>query len=398
MLGLVACTVLLAACTSTREVQYTEVKLERAETDIAREALLNVGILVFDAGLPEDASDQQLHEKWIFPEIRRAEARLMPYHLKTRLEASGYWGAVSVLPEFSPIVDLVVSGRIEASDGYSVKLRVAAWDSSAREWFNKSYEMMVSEMAYVAPHQSSNLPRDPYENVYNQIANDLLQFRAQLGAAELQRIRDVGDLRYGKSLAPQAFDGYLAWDKDGQYQLRRLPAADEPMVSRMRAVREREYALIDAINEHYANLYNGLRAPYTDWRGTAREGRMSYEEMRGAANTRMLLGVLGILGAIAYESAGGDKAAVTGTMVQAGIMGIQSGLSDREEAKLHAETLREAGESFDAEAEPMVVELEGQTRRLTGSAEERFREWRRLLREIYARETGEIEPPVEEGS
>ena len=60
---------------------------------------------------------------------------------------------------------------------------------------------------------------------------------------------------------------------------------------------------------------------------------------------------------------------------------------------MHAESLREVGESFDAEAEPMVVELEGQTRRLTGSAEERFREWRRLLRDIYARETGALEAP-----
>ena len=41
----------------------------------------------------------------------------------------------------------------------------------------------------------------------------------------------------------------------------------------------------------------------------------------------------------------------------------------------------------------MVVELEGQTRRLTGSAEERFREWRRLLKQIYTRETGDLEMP-----
>ena len=196
------------------------------------------------------------------------------------------------------------------------------------------------------------------------------------------------------NLVPQAFGGYLAQDRDGRYQLRRLPAADEPMVQRMRAVREREYALIDTVNEHYANLYYGLGQPYADWRRMAREGRMSYEEMRRSANVRMLLGVLGILGAIAYEGSGGDtNAGITQTMIQGGFMGIQSSLSRREEAKMHAEALREVGESFDAEAEPMVVELEGQTRRLTGSAEERFREWRRLLREIYARETGELDNP-----
>ena len=46
------------------------------------------------------------------------------------------------------------------------------------------------------------------------------------------------------------------------------------------------------------------------------------------------------------------------------------------------------GGSFNAEAEPLVVEIEGQTRRLTGTAEERYQEWRRLLREIYSTETG----------
>ena len=387
--GLAVCALALAACTSTSEVQYTQVGLQRAETDIAPEALLNVGILVFDAGLPENLSEQEMTDALIFPEIRRAEARYMPYHLKSTLEATGYWGAVSVLPEFSPVADVVISGRIEQSDGYSARIRVGAWDSSAREWFNKSYEMDVAEQAYV---RNSGPGQDPYQNIYNQIANDLLQARASLSGGELRRIREISDLRYGLNLVPQAFDGYLAQDRDGRYQLRRLPAADEPMVQRMRAVREREYALIDTVNEHYANLYYGLGQPYADWRRMAREGRMSYEEMRRSANARMLLGVLGILGAIAYEGSGGDNMGVTSTMIQGGFMGIQSSLSRREEARMHAEALREVGESFDAEAEPMVVELEGQTRRLTGSAEERFREWRRLLREIYARETG-IEMP-----
>ena len=57
---------------------------------------------------------------------------------------------------------------------------------------------------------------------------------------------------------------------------------------------------------------------------------------------------------------------------------------------MHKESIRELGESFDSEVEPLVVEVEGQTRRLTGSAEERYREWRRILREIYAVETGGV--------
>ena len=387
--GIAACTVLLGACTSAREIQYTQVRLNRVETEIAQEELLNVGILVFDPGLPDNLSDQEMNKKLIFPEIRRAEARYMPFHLKNTLEATGYWGAVSVLPEFSPVADILVSARIEESDGYSARLQVAAWDASAKEWFNKSYEMMVAEQAY----RNTDPGQDPYQNLYNRIANDLLQVRSQLSNAELQRIREISDLRYGLSVVPQAFEGYLEQTDKGHYQVKRLPAEGEPMVGRMREVREREYALVDAVNEHYANLYYGLDEPYADWRRMAREGRLSYEEMRRASNTRMLLGVLSILGAIAYNDRGGNNAGVTTTMVQGGFFGIRAGLGRRAEAKMHAEALREVGESFDAEAEPMVVELEGQTRRLTGSAEERFREWRRLLREIYSRETGDLEMP-----
>ena len=388
--GMLACAAMLAACTSSREVQYIEVPLARAETDIAQEQLLSVGILVFDAGVPDDVGEQELNNRFIFPEIRRAEARYMPYHLKNTLESTGFWGAVSVLPDFSPVTDIHIAARIDHSDGYSAKLRVGAWDASGREWFEKKYEMEVAEQAYV---RNTGPGQDPYQKIYNEIANDLLKARAQLSDRELQRIRDVSDLRYGLSLVPQAFEGYLEQDGDGRYQVKRLPASSEPMVARMRKVREREYALIDAVNEHYANLYHGLDQTYTDWRRMAREGRMSYEEMRRSANTRMLLGVLSILGAIAYEASGGDNMGVTTTAVQGGFMGIQSGLSRREEARLHAEALREAGESFESEAEPVVVELEGQTRRLTGSAEERFREWRRLLQEIYSRETGALDMP-----
>ena len=235
-LGLAACIILLGACTSAREVQYTQVGLQRAETEIASESLLNVGILVFEPGLPEGASDQELNDGFIFPEIRRAEARYMPYHLKSTLETTGYWGAVSVLPEYSPVADVVISGRIVQSDGYSAQLRAGAWDSSGRQWFEKNYEMLVAEQAYI---RNTGPGQDPYQNIYNQIANDLLQARRQFSPGDIQRIREISDLRYGQSLVPQAFSGYLEETGKGQYEVRRLPAADEPMVSRMREVRER---------------------------------------------------------------------------------------------------------------------------------------------------------------
>ena len=59
-----------------------------------------------------------------------------------------------------------------------------------------------------------------------------------------------------------------------------------------------------------------------------------------------------------------------------------------EEADIHNEALRELGESLQAEVSPLVVDIEGQTVELSGSIEEQYQKWRKLLHEIYINETG----------
>ena len=105
---------------------------------------------------------------------------------------------------------------------------------------------------------------------------------------------------------------------------------------------------------------------------------------------RQLLGAAAIIGAIAYEGSGGSNSAITNTAILGGIEGIRSGFGLSTEADMHQDSIRELGESFDNEVEPLVVEVEGQTARLSGSAEEKYREWRRLLHDIYTVETGGV--------
>jgi hypothetical protein len=57
-----------------------------------------------------------------------------------------------------------------------------------------------------------------------------------------------------------------------------------------------------------------------------------------------------------------------------------------------AQEVKELATSFQNEVAPQVVELEGRTLKLTGTAEEQYREWRRLLSEIYREETGGVAP------
>jgi hypothetical protein len=269
-------------------------------------------------------------------------------------------------------------------------VHIGAWDATGREWLNKAYTVRVPEKAY---SQYREPGQDPYQVLYNQIANDLLAVRRKMSAAELRTLRNVAELRYGAQLVPEAFAGLLEQDRAGIYKLRRLPAEGDPMVSRMQAVREREYALVDTLNEYYANLYYEINKPYEDWRKMSREEVIRYQDLKRSAYVRGTAGALAILAAILYEESedekeGGGNSAITMTGVVGGMEAIKSGLGKNTEANVSRESLKELGGSFNAEAEPLVVEIEGQTRRLTGTAEERYQEWRRLLREIYSAETG----------
>ncbi len=385
-LTVVALSVATYGCAVSRTVDYEQVDIERAETELSANQLLDVGIMLFDPGIPETAKEQQ--KELVFPDVRRAEARYIPYHLKNTLEGTGLWGSVWVIPERSDAVDLLVWGRVDHSDGLEFKLRVGAWDATGKEWLNKKYDTEVPEKAYA---KFRDLSQDPYQNVYNEIANDLLEIREDLSDREIDTIRNVAELRYAADLIPIAFEDHLEQKvKNGEvfYSIKRLPAEGDPMVTRLMAVREREYMLVDTLNEYYAGLYYDIAKPYEDWRKMSREESIRYKELKRSARMRQLLGLAAILGAIAYEGSGGSSSAVTNTAVLAGLDSLKTGFALNSEANQHMDSLRELGASFDAEAEAVVIEVEGQTRRLTGTAEEKYQEWRLLLHEIYASETG----------
>jgi hypothetical protein len=382
-----ACLIAAAGCSVSRDVKYETVNLVRTDREVPAAELLDVGIVLFDPGVAEGATDPK---GLVFPEVRKAESRYFPYHLKTTLETSGQWGSVWVLPEKSDSVDLLVWGRIDHSDGLDVEIRAGAWDATGHEWLNKTYKTRVPEKAY---SQYRDKDQDPYQNVYNEIANDLLAVRKKVAPRDLQAIREVAELRFAADLVPTAFDGYLAKDRKGQYSISRLPAADDPMLARMRAVREREFAVVDTLNEYYAGLYFDLSKPYEDWRKVSREETLKYQDLQRSAMLRYLLGGAAILGAVLYEGAGGSNAGVTMVGVMGGIEGIKSGMGKSAEASIAREGIKEQGKSLEAEAEPLVVDVEGQTRRLTGTAEEKYKEWRQLLKEIYEKDTGLPPPP-----
>ena len=129
----------------SRRDELPPVAVDMAPDLLDEARLLDVWIEVFDPGpLPEDADER----RGITPEIRKAESRFIPVHLKNTMQRSGHWGLVRVVPQSIDAYEVLVRGEIVASDGEHLLLRVDAFDATGRQWFSKFYEGHVSARAY----------------------------------------------------------------------------------------------------------------------------------------------------------------------------------------------------------------------------------------------------------
>ena len=385
MLAAITSLAMLAGCVVQDERPMTRIAADKATQEVASDELLDVGVRLFDPNIPEAEKEQERDR--VFPDVRKAESRYIPVLIRNTLEGTGHWGQVRVLPRDGSGMDVFVDGRILESDGRELTLDVKVTDATGRLWYQKVYEGKADTRAYT---DGVSKPVDPFENVYNTLANDLLAARKKLTREQRVQIRQVSDLRFAADLAPYAFGGYLAQDRKGAYSVQRLPAADDPVVQRMQRVRERDYALVDTLNEYYASFGDSVDEPYTNWR------KYNYEELEAEAlakrqaMTRQVLGAVAVIGGVMVgqeTNSSAGSAAATAAVI-GGMYAFKSGLDKRAEIKVHSESLKQLGDSFQSEVQPMVVDVEGRTLQLKGSAEEQYAEWRRLLKELYENETG----------
>ena len=376
---------LLAGCVVQDQRPMQRISAERATAEVAEDELLDVGVRLFDPNVPE--SEQEQEKRRIFPEVRKAESRYIPVLIRDTLESTGQWGQVRVLPRDGTGMDVFVDGKIIESDGRELRLDVVVTDAVGRTWLRKTYEGQADTRAY---KDVVSKPRDPFENVYNTLANDLLAARRALSREQRVQLRQVSDLRFAADLAPYAFGGYLARDRKGLYSPTRLPAEDDPVVQRMQRVRERDYALVDTLNEYYASFADGVDDPYTNWRKYNYEELEAESQAKREALTRQVLGAVAVVGGImaGQETNSSAGSAAATAAVLGGMYAFKSGLDKRAETKVHTESLKQLGESFQSEVQPMVIDVEGRTLELKGSAEQQYAEWRQLLRELYEDETG----------
>jgi hypothetical protein len=378
---------ILTSCgtTGSRHTIKGYVVVDKSQQEAPDNQILNVAIEVFDPGkLPE----KEKKATGLSMDIRKAEARYMPEELRSTMEGTGYWGAVRVVPRGVTTGELFISGTILKSDGENLSLQITARDASGRQWFNSEYHDEVDAEFYQPPPSTE----EAFQPLYNSIANDLAQFLKTLSPTEITSIRRVAELRFAQDIAPATFDGYLQLDEDGRYTVVRLPSHDDPMYARVLAIQERDLLMVDTLNGHFDNFHREMEQPYTEWRKARSDEAEKLRKLEKEALNRTLLGVAAIVGAIfiGVASDGYNPAldTVTDVMVLGGAAAIKSGFDKRSEAEIHRDSIAELGVSFSSEAQPLVVEVDGKAIELTGSAETQYEQWRKLMTQIYASETG----------
>jgi hypothetical protein len=308
--------------------------------------------------------------------------------LAQTLQSNGNWGVVRVVPNDISYYDLAIHGTILQSDGETMVLRVKVNDVTGKTWIDKEYEEVVSKFNYDPRLRRTE---DSFQNLYNRIANDILRYRQKnMESEDLLNIRSVSKLQFARSFAPQVFDRYLETDRNGIIEVASLPAENDPLLTRLDAIRERDYLYVDALQDHYVNFARQMQGPYTEFRKQSYEEVMKYDQLVAKSRRNMVLGVAAVIGGLAgayNANNNGQLYTSYGGLFGGGFL-IKDAFAKRDEAQMQAEALAELGNSLGSEIAPQTIELEEKVVTLSGTVDAQYAQWREILADIYAAETG----------
>lgn len=376
--GILVATQILS-CANLMARDATDVAPLRTSQIPSDEARLDVGVLVFDPGLPEPGED--LPDR-VYPSIRQAESLYFSCLLRSSMLETANWGDVRIVPKEAQVSELLVQGTIIQSDGAELVVEVVATDAAGREWMKRRYRTEVGEAAYLTTGV------DPYAPMFYSIANDLAGLQMKWPPEELAKLREISQLRYGAEFVPEKFDGYLE-EEDGELKPVRLPAEGDPVFQQIQQARAYESMFVGTLDTHYQNFCGEMEHSYTDWRGAASQEARLYSELETSRNIRIALipVVIGLVVVAAMYLGGGVTDLLAIMLGGAAITELISQIKEKNaDAAMHEAMLEELDSSFSSEVRPMVVETEETTVRLSGNVDEQYAQWRELLQKLYAEE------------
>jgi len=347
-----------------------DVNLIQAIQSPSASALLEIGVRVFGTAQKE-AEEYEIGD-WVFDEIIQKETQFLPHLLKNTLVDSRQWGAIRVIPDRDPSLDLIVEGQIVQSDGETLELQIRAFDSSGREWLNKTYADQSIQEEYP---ESTRFTLDntfdainfvdPFQDIYNRIANDLVAVRTNLGEQTLRDLNLVTDMLYAGDLSPSDFSGTVKENEDGLLVIDRLPSLDDPMMARVADMKYRHHLFIDTVDEYYQTLYEDIQPAYVLWR------RYSIDQITEIETSQQ-------------EASQSDYGS------SSGFLSLSQRYDRFKWSKIFEREFNDLAAGFNNELAPAFLELNSQVHGLTGTMEQQYREWRGILRRLFELENGEL--------
>ena len=349
---------------------------------IPEELLLDVAIAVFDAPgsrLEGDADESGFEND----EVLRAERNYLPYVIGEHLQAARRWGAIRVVPRPRAAIDVTVTGTIAQSDGESLTFRAKATDARGVVWFDNEYRAVAESGAYDRGEEFE----DPFAPAYAALAADMAASLEGLSLDDLARIRAVAEVAFGHSLVPEAFARHVEPQPEGGHELRRLPADGDPMLARVRDIRQREHLLIDQVNEYYDDFSAGIQGVYHEWRRRAFSSRREQRELKLKADAYALLGSARIVAGLARMDH--DLPGRMGfDWVTRGLGLIRGADTSEGEIRESSDSLQEVGSSTAARLLPHTTALENRTTNLLRGVDARYDQLRAILGRLYRQEFG----------
>ena len=345
MLQLLACSQVADISQPPPVIEETEVApvlLNRSKRTPSDERMLDVAVLRFAIDEGEQGSPDAIGA-WVFKDILDIESQYLPTVLRKTLMDSNHWGAVRVLPKPDLSMDLSIQGTIIQSDGVVLELHVLAVDSTGREWLNKRYtKTNLADLTGGGKKGQgySAVSQDPFQSLYNRIANDLLEQQQSLSDRQLQTIRRVSKIKHASDLSPETFSGLLVSGEDGLLTVARLLADNDPMLARVERMQFRHNIFIDTLDDYYLDLNRDMQPVYDLWRYYSREQILEVEtELRKDRGK-------------ARKTSGFDA--------------IASNYYRYKANKLFEQEWTELAQGFTTELEPTILELNDQVYGLTG--------------------------------
>lgn len=387
-LFLTLCLAAFLTCCATHTVRSTTYAPVVSDSqDIPEDLLLDVGVYIFDPGIDEiHRKDKDITSD----QIRVAESRYSAFTLAETLQRSANWGIVRLMPNEESPIDIKVNGTILRSNGERMVIRVRVSDSSGKEWYTKEYEEAISKFSY-DPRQRQR--SEPFQPIYNQIANDLLEYRDKnLTTDEVKRLRSLSEVLFASRFSEEIYSQYITTNRNDEYILTSLPADNDPLLERIRTIRERDFMFIDTVQDYFSTYVRQMRNPYDSWREQSYEETLRLIELEIKSRRKLIGGIGAIVGgAVAASQVGGPLGSAVGIgAAGGGAYLIRDSFGDRADTKMHIEALQELAESFENGIAPQVIALDDKVITLTGSVEEQYEQWKEILNELYAEEMGEL--------